>query len=106
MSNGWTIALAKTDTALREALKKTGLDNPVLFGGAFDLVFTQDAVVDEAAVRAQLADFLLSMELAEDGALTTTARLGALDELRRPSGRGRKQGRNSRQNRAPGGPRA
>ena len=81
MSVRWTSALAGLDPPPRHFLEQSGLSNPVVFAGALDVDWLGDGTVDEASVRSQLSDFLLSADLADDGMAVTTERLDSLDRL-------------------------
>ena len=81
MSIGWTEALAALDRPPRQALTKFGMPDPVIIAWAFDIEISLDGMVDDDALRSQLEDLLLQIDLEEDGALLKTERLDAVDEL-------------------------
>ena len=57
------------------------MSDPVIIAGSFGTEINSDGMVDEDASRSELEDFLLQIDLEEDGALLKTERLDAMEAL-------------------------
>ena len=56
-----------------------GMSQPVIIARSFDIEINSDGMVDDDALRTELEDFLLWIDLEEDGALLKTERLDAME---------------------------